>query len=36
MNDRFGFFFTHRITNAVAEGLNSRIQTIKHQGYRGV
>jgi transposase len=23
-------FFAHRITNAVAEGLNSRIQTIKN------
>jgi transposase len=29
-------FFTHRITNAVAEGLNSKIQTIKQKacGYR--
>ena len=29
-------YFTHRITNAVAEGLNSKIQTIKQRacGYR--
>lgn len=26
-------FFTHRITNAVSEGLNSKIQTIKKRAY---
>jgi len=26
-------YFTHRITNAVAEGLNSKIQTIKKAAY---
>jgi transposase len=26
-------YFTHRITNAVAEGLNSKIQTIKKMAY---
>ena len=26
-------YFTHRITNAVSEGLNSRIQTIKKMAY---
>jgi transposase len=26
-------FFTHRITNAVAEGLNSKIQTVVKQAY---
>jgi transposase len=26
-------YFTHRITNAVAEGLNSKIQTIKKRAY---
>ena len=26
-------FFAHRITNAVAEGLNSKIQTIKKMAY---
>jgi transposase len=26
-------FFAHRITNAVTEGLNSKIQTIKKMAY---
>ena len=26
-------YFTHRITNAVSEGLNSKIQTIKKRAY---
>ena len=26
-------FFTHRVTNAVSEGLNSKIQTIKKMAY---
>ena len=26
-------YFTHRITNAVSEGLNSKIQTIKKMAY---
>lgn len=26
-------YFSHRITNAVAEGLNSKIQTIKKMSY---
>jgi len=26
-------YFTHRITNATSEGLNSKIQAIKHQAY---
>jgi transposase len=26
-------FFKHRITNAVSEGLNSKIQTIKKRAY---
>lgn len=26
-------YFTHRITNAVSEGINSKIQTIKKMAY---
>jgi transposase len=26
-------FFAHRVTNAVSEGLNSKIQTIKKMAY---
>ena len=26
-------FFAHRITNAVSEGINSKIQTIKKRAY---